>query len=257
MTLYIAFDIESVINDQWHEHVKSLKIEPESKYLNETIPTRITDLKNDDLRKTRIEEYKQDLKKKQEQSVLRQRQKYLDKAALTWWSGKIICISAILSNKPQQPLVFFGENEQKIISNFFDLVLQYPQITLIGMNSSNFDIPFLTGRAMSHNLGLIPQVRRTTNVKDISDIWGWGVGASQTSSLNNYCIGLGIKTKISHGSEVQDMYNQTLLGNQEKWKEITNYCIDDSMKVLEIVSRYYKPYLSSKRAVVGDVPFGG
>lgn len=259
---YISFDIETVPSDEWCKEVNKIDFQPASKLNSlDNPPATILKVKSDELREEKLTEWKKEQQIKLDNSVLEQRQKMIETAALYWWSGKIVCITAKIRNK-KPPMIWFGSNEAKILSKFFDWLAENPGIPLIGKSSDDFDVPFIIGRAMAHNLGIPYHLRmgKPDYLSDIDKIWGFSKAAPQRSSLNNYCIGLGIKQKIAHGTDVAKWYDMAMSGDDTQWKKITEYCVDDTMIVDTILDRYLKPYNKTQPAnpvqvKITNVPF--
>jgi predicted PolB exonuclease-like 3'-5' exonuclease len=183
-------------------------------------------------------------KEKIEQYILNAKAKDLEQAGLHWWTGKIICIGCydMLSNTEW---FFYGDDEQKILVDFFTLLETNSYTNIIGKSSSDFDIPFIIGRTLRHNIGL-PTILRRTNLDDVNKMFSFSKTSSQISSLANYAWGLEIEGKLGHGSQVQTMYNLAMLGDNKQWQDIANYCKRDVMIVVEMVNRYYKCFINQK-----------
>lgn len=240
---YLAFDIETVMNEGAKALFaeKEYKPDPALSSLDEP-PQKITELKTPELREARLAEWKVTQAKRLEQSVLDQRQKDFDKAALYWWTGKIICVSCV--DEKGETSMWSGIDEKLILSQFFrTLVNVYPRHSLIGKHSQEFDIPYVIGRAMAHDLGLPDHFRLAKEpMTDVNRIFSARDSSPQVTSLKNYAFGLGLPPKLGEGSEVSEWYAQALLGDDSYWEKIQGYCVHDSMLVLDILKRYQKPF---------------
>lgn len=154
----------------------------------------------------------------------------LDGAGLKWWTGRVACICA------ESDFSTFSmiEDDEKVLLAMFFLWCKDQESegtsVYIGKNADEFDCPFLIGRGMSHRLRLpyaLSGKSKKSPVRDVNEIFGYRKNG-QHGSLNDYLWGLNIETKISHGSEVQGMWND---GKKE---EIKTYCADDVQKTKAI-----------------------
>ncbi len=208
---YLVLDIETVSNERAEEYIE--------KHSSYSAPSNWKDME-------KIERY-----------ILNAKAKDLDKTALHWTTGKIICICAI-DPILQKGFTFSGDDERKILTQFFSL-LETGYGSLVGKNSDTFDIPYIVGRAMALDLGLPRTLQHA--VTDVDKIFGWSAATTQRANLNRYAFGLGIDTKTSHGSKVQSVYRNIVQG-RESWKVLEEYCMQDVKITAEILTRYYKPF---------------
>jgi hypothetical protein len=248
---YVAFDIETVSDPDYIEFLKKNTPMKNCSLKGPTdFPSEVRKIVDEKLRAEREAEYTKRRTEEIEQWRLKERQKILDKAPLHWTTGKVICISCIELIHPDRPRVWSGDNEAKVLTGAFDFISQLTQPILVGKSSRNFDVPFVIGRAMKHRLGIPSFLRldRPDPLHDVDQIFGWGQKAPQAASLDNYCRALGLPSKKGTGAMVQDWYAEILCGDLDKWKTIQEYCLDDSVKVAEILSLYARPYKSSKFA---------
>ncbi len=205
-----------------------------------------------------------------EADIREKRQKDLDKAALQWWSGKVICICADVIGIPKaHPVAFVGDDEKELLCLYFDwltdLFHKRSDLRVVGKNGDTFDRPFLIGRALVHDIG-IPQVFRPYRpVDDVDQIFGFSASrCAQIGKLDEYGFGLDIEMKTMHGSMVGDLYNETKMGDPSKWQEIATYCGHDVHITKEIFSRWLKDYeLRTPKPTAEetalpetDIPFG-
>lgn len=240
---YLAFDIETVMNERASALFQSKEYKPDATLATvDDPPQKILDLKTPDLKAQRLAEWKVSQELRLKQSVIDQREKDISRAALYWWTGKIICISCV--DEAGTPSVFSGTGEKKVIYDFFRcLETVYPHHTLIGKSSTEFDIPYVIGRAMHWELGLPQALRHAREpIADVNRIFSARDNCQQVSSLANYVFGLGLDEKLGHGSEIREWYAMALAGDASYWEKIRTYCIHDSMLVREILKRYQKPF---------------
>jgi len=179
---------------------------------------------------------------KKEAQISEKKAKAIDRAALSWWTGKAICISAVgVDNDISK--VWYGDDESEVLGGFFDFLAEmntHTQLTLTGKNSMNFDFPYLIGRAIELELGIPSALRATTNQRmdmpnDVDHIFGRSSRCEQSTSLANYGYAIGIP-KTGSGGDVAGMYKEGM------WDEISKYCTQDSMIVAEMLRRYSKVY---------------
>lgn len=176
------------------------------------------------------------------------RQKDIDKAALFWWTGQIVCISTYdLDTDHVQ--TFVGDNEKELLTKFFTHLQSFDytdpngqlwegtdSVTLIGKSSEMFDRPYVIGRALYQNIGLPKCLQQKRPVWDINHIFSRSSACQQVSKLSDYAWGLNIDGKIAHGSEVQAMYDEG------KFDDIAKYCAQDTAIVAEMRKRYKKEF---------------
>lgn len=160
-----------------------------------------------------------------------------EKAGLTWWTGKVCCIVAIPETDEKSFTLVSGD-EKDLLLRFsgwlYNLEQKYGLVELVGKNVDEFDQPFLIGRAMAHSI-MIPKslshAHHKQGLRDIDEIWG-RYKNGQHGRLDDYAFGLGLPMKISHGSEVQGMFNE------QKFAEIQEYCTRDTEIVRDIYNRW-------------------
>lgn len=95
----------------------------------------------------RIDEYKEKFEpeKKSSKKVLKS-----DKPGLHWLTGKVICICI----KPlgKSAITFCDEDENLILSAFYEELLKLRPVNLVTFNGQAFDIPFLYMRGLVYGL---------------------------------------------------------------------------------------------------------
>lgn len=222
---YITYDIETVANDRAHLYYQTKSYTAPSNYKD----------------KAKIEDY-----------ILEARQKDIDKAALTWWTGRIVCIGVEVVNSGEKNC-FIGENEREILIQFNKWVKDqetkvvdkdYRDIeithhlrnTLIGKNSDDFDYGFFVGRSLYQNIGLTPYFRRKQYITDINTIFSYSRSSAQIGRLSDYAWGLNIDGKNGDGSQVAELYKAG------DWESIKKYCLQDTAIVTEVMKRYLKEF---------------
>ncbi len=225
MNRYIVVDIETVANETVNAYVSKKKYYPAA---NLKDPAKI------------------------EQSVLQKRQADYDNAALQWWTGQVLTIGA----RVYDPFIRMegaafaktSEDEAGLLYAFFDWLTSFPadQFTLIGKSSQDFDFPYLIGRAIARDLGVPDHLRPYGKLIDVDHIFSRSTACTQRTSLANYAWGMGIAGKLSHGSQVRDMYLQAQL-DDTVWDQITDYCVQDVSITTELLKRFMKPFLPTPK----------
>jgi DNA polymerase elongation subunit (family B) len=136
---------------------------------------------------------------------------WLEKAALSPITGKVLAIGYCINDK--DVLVLEGD-EKEILTQFWDAITHYGAILrkLIGFNSNSFDLPFLIRR--SWKLGVhIPntlykyyrgRVYLNENCVDILDYWSLDTRDSiKLTDLGKY---LGVGEKTGSGAMFASLY---------------------------------------------------
>ena len=186
-----------------------------------------------------------------EAAIAEKRAKDIDQAALNWWTGAVVCIQASAGDEK-----FAGVDldEKKLLLSFGEWLSKHYDKVLVGKSSKTFDVPFLVGRYMAHDLG-VPTNLRTVDrfrVTDIDQIFGHSITSGQVSTLSNYAFGLGIKGKSASGNHVADMVNQYLLGDKTKLTELENYCRQDVAITEEVLRRFLKNFESDNSSTTKE-----
>jgi DNA polymerase elongation subunit (family B) len=205
----IAFDIETVVSDEGRKIIESANVSAPSNYKDQV----------------KIDAY-----------VEEKRKELLEKAALYWWTGKIVCIS-LWDVDSNIPWAMVSDNESELLRSFFSYLSEFPNHRLIGKNSDEFDSPWIRGRAMRHDLGIPKHFRLPHAFGDVQKIFGYNRSASQVTSLKNMGEALQLNTRKSgDGSDVAELWRY---GQHE---ELKAYCLDDTRMVAEIWRRYEKEF---------------
>jgi hypothetical protein len=217
---FVVYDIETVANSKAKEYFAKKKFEAPKNYKDEL----------------KIAEYVQAARHEETQ-----------KAALRWWTGQVVCISARPLGAAQwAPKDFVGPDEAGVLRAFFAMLEALPRRpTLIGKQSSTFDLPFLIGRAIAHDLGIPSCMRPYRPIDDVNQIFGYSARCDQIGRLEDYAFGMGIAGKTGHGTDVQNWVNQAELGDDGGWQKIANYCADDNAITYELLRRWLKPFPAS------------
>lgn len=228
------YDIETAANEQAEAYYDRKEYTPDSA-LNgiDEYPTKVTELKNEELRNARMAEWRENQIRKIEASIQTKRRADEDKAALYWWTGKVVCICT--QDDDGLGRTFNDLDESKLLRAYFSYLTTSGH-RAIGKSSNDFDKPFLIGRAMHHDIG-IPNIWRPLHqIEDINQIFSYNKQCSQISSLSNYAWGLSLDEKKGHGSEVAEWYKA---GDHAKIEE---YCQHDVQLTFDIFKRWEKPF---------------
>lgn len=206
--MYIGYDIETIPNPRAFEYFHTVK-----KY---KAPVNYKD-------PGKIEAY-----------IEEQRLEDVQKAGLYWWTGQVICICITnpLSGITQ---TFYGQDEKQLLMDFQTfLKLHCANYTLIGKHAHIFDKPFLIGRILAHNIGLLERFR--SPIRDVNEMFSTSHSCSQISNLNAYAFGLGLDLKQQDGGNVFNLWKD------ERHDEIKEYCKHDTFIVAEMLRRYGKRF---------------
>lgn len=205
----LFFDIETVVSAEGKKLVEACEVSAPANYKDEA----------------KIAAY-----------VAEKRKELLDKAALYWWTGKIVCIS-YADIETNETWEFVSDDEAELLTKFFTLLSEkFPFHRLVGKNSDEFDLPWLRARAMRHDLGLVKQLR-VPQFSDVQKIFGWGRAASQVTSLENTAKGLDLELeKTGKGADVAALWKEGRHG------ELAKYCLNDTLITQLIYKRYAKEF---------------
>lgn len=165
-------------------------------------------------------------------NIAEKRAKDAEKAALHWWTGKVVCIS-VRTVDGKDSGTFSGLDEVQILRAFFDAV---GSNHVIGKSGDYFDTPFLVGRALANDIGVPGFLRPHRPIQDVDHIFSFSSQCDQRSNLANYAFGMGIEGKNGHGSEV------AALVEAGKWDELRAYCEQDVAIIAEMLRRWNKVY---------------
>ncbi len=180
-----------------------------------------------------------------------------NKAGIYSEFGKIICISVgyISDDKTNTFRVksFAGDDEQKIINDFFNLLnksYNKRQNYLCAHNGIEFDFPFIARRAVINNIKLpdmlnISATKRWENkhLIDTMEMWKFGDYKHYTS-LNLLVKLFNIPTPKDDidGSQVADVYYK-----ENNLQRIVKYCEKDVIAVARLYLR-----LKNKETIIDD-----
>ena len=174
--------------------------------------------------------------KKIEAAIVAKRHKILEKAALSWPTAQIVSIACqeVSSGKKS---CFFGEDEKELLCDFFDYLSGFESSPrMIGKNNSGFDDGMVVGRAIVHDIGLVPTFR-IGDITDIDKAFGWGkTGNPHVVQLGIIAKALSFDDKSGKGTDVQNWFDAFTLGDISKGDTIREY----NMRDVEITAEFYR-----------------
>lgn len=170
---------------------------------------------------------------------------YSQKAAIFAEFGKIVCIGLGIYKQNELRLkTISGDNEKKIIEDFFELVKKHfsnPQThSFCGHNIREFDIPYICRRALINGVE-IPEIfnlgsKKPWEVKYIHDTleyWRYGDYKHYVSlDLLAACLGLPSSKNNMHGSQVTEEY-----WRKQNIDGISKYCLEDVALTFKVFCR--------------------
>ena len=239
---YLVLDIETAANRESIERVELETIQPDSKLSRtDKPPKKILAIKGGELKAQELAKWIAAQEKRLKASVTMKRAKKRDRLGLHWTTLKIVCI-VVIDSSTLRRIRFIGKPEKELLRGLFSaLLIDFPHHTLIGKNSSDFDLPVILGRALVHNIGLPPHLHSNRPITDINRLFGVG-RAPQTAALEEYAWALGIPGKLGKGTDVEGWHESAEQGDAEAEKLLCDYCEQDALIVLEMLKRYEKPF---------------
>jgi len=213
--LNCAYDIETADNEQANEYFAKVHVKAPTNYKDEE----------------KIKKY-----------IENQRSILSKKAALSWFTGRVISYAIVDIDNPKTVRYGFDIDEKKLLTKFNADMADVS--TLWGMNNKSFDNPFLVGRLLVNNLPIPQALKQRAN--DINDFFGWSSQSSQRGKLSDYLFAFGIKEKPMDGSQVPVLFNNIIHALMSKnieeakslKKKLKDYNIFDAKAVASIVRRY-------------------
>lgn len=204
-----------------------------------------------------------------EEAIREKRAADMSRAALSWWTARLTCITAYPLNGIGDTLApgFFSHDDEKVLlTQFFNYVTDLEERTsnrliLCGKRSDDFDQPMIVGRALVHDIGIPDSFRIWRKLTDVELIFGATSQASSRGRLYDYAWGLDIPNKLGTGFGAIELWLRHLTGDTDAQTELVGYCAQDSLIVKEILRRYLKRFVPT--VAIGanpeafEVPFGG
>lgn len=190
----------------------------------------------------------------------KERQKWINKAALSPVTGKVICVG--LWEDDSEPVTFTGDDEIEILAKTADMLWgddrsgtgsMWP--TIITYNGKKFDLPFLRYRYMVHGVELPrpdlffqrpyddrPHVDLLDLLSDRGRNTLWGKGMSLDEVAKRF--GCEAEDAIL-GDKVSDVYKNIQQGDYEAWDLISEHCKADLIRTRAIYSKIKHYYVEA------------
>lgn len=241
----IIISLMTVPSDQARGFLEAKTFEPDANLSPiDKPPKAILEIKGDVLREKRLKDWKFAQGIKLEQSVLAKRQKAMEDAGKRWWTARLVAVA--LKPLDGDPVAISGPKEKPILRQLFELLTdKYTSHTLVAKGGKDFHLPFLTGRAIAHDLGLPPQLYSTYPVNDIHELFGRSAMSTQRGSLEDYAFGIGLKTSDTSES-AQYLMDQYALGSETALKQMQVQCSEEVTIISELLKRYTKRFPTAK-----------
>lgn len=149
----------------------------------------------------------------------------IETLGLNFVTDRIICISI---HKEDKISTFAGNSEQIILEDFWKEVSFFD--TLIGFNSTSFDIPFLLRRSLINNVRT-SKFANHIDLREIVNCYFYKYDKYIKGTLNYWAEVMGIKVETNGGKEMPKLFE---LG---KWTEIIEHCSEDIMITKKLYDR--------------------
>jgi 3'-5' exonuclease len=140
---------------------------------------------------------------------------------------RLICICVHNVDKNEDK-VFVGEDEQKILTDFFSYLNSQDSPRLIGYNTSGFDIPFVIRRAVIYKKK-VPTFNHA-DLRLLANGFFYSYNKMEKGRLRDWAHVLGIPVQTDGGSEMFRLYSE------KKFEEIKNHCLED----IKITTKLYE-----------------
>lgn len=145
-----------------------------------------------------------------EAAIEKKRTEFVEKAALSPLTGRVLAIGAVFTDLTDNPeyQVVCGDSEQHMISWFWDRVEDSREI--IGFNSNHFDVPFMIRRSWALGIDVpIDMVDKWGRIErgfslDLMDTWRLGDRMLFTS-LDTIAKFFGVGEKTGDGAQFADL----------------------------------------------------
>jgi 3'-5' exonuclease len=158
--------------------------------------------------------------------------------------AKIICVSVafVMDNGEVKKQTFSGDDEKQLLKDSQKLLDRCGKLDfhLCGHNLKNFDIPMLAKRMVINNI-MPPSILPSYDTKpweikaiDTKEVWQFGAYTS-IGSLELMCTSLDIPSSKEGevtGDKVHEAY-----WNENKLKEISEYCERDVLVLIDVIKK--------------------
>ena len=146
------------------------------------------------------------------------------------WSGRIICIG-VKDVRPEEDYIFYDENEESLLLQFFKHVNKRQYDEFIGYNLA-FDTRFIFARCLLYKLPTNGFFNKThTDIMMILKNVKKGYNYNQPGKLNDWATALLGKEKLFDNTKVPKLYSQGRI------KDLIEYNQNDLELTFEIWKR--------------------
>lgn len=168
---------------------------------------------------------------------------YIKNAGIISTYGRICCISfGFLDNDNKKISSFFGDDEEKIVSSFNNLLkkIEKKNFKLSGFRINSFDIPWILHKLYKYRIdpadiiNVCGKKPWDIRVSDISEDWKFKFAWSPTFDEVCYELNVNSPKNLINGSDVHNYY---WMG---KYEEIKTYCEEDVRASIEVGEIIYK-----------------
>ena len=159
----------------------------------------------------------QDLLDRQDVGLAEHKAAWLDKAALSPVTGRVLLVGTLIGGKPW---FFDCLDEKKLLESFWRLVdeLLTNKTPLIGHNSNGFDLPFLVRRSWCLGVLVPREVRQgrywNPLFRDTMETWNCGAREYVKLDLLGQFFGVGQKTEGVAGGDFYKLWFGTMPADQ-------------------------------------------
>lgn len=139
--------------------------------------------------------------------VEKKKQDYIEKAAISCFTGEVLAIGFQYDNKPVEMLYDMPESE--MIEQFWNVVNRLETYSVVGWNSNGFDLPFMIRKSWKYGIRIpddmfTPYGKFSNRYIDL--MLNWGCGVKEYVKLDTVAKFFGIGAKNGDGKFFKDMY---------------------------------------------------
>ena len=139
--------------------------------------------------------------------VEKKKQDYIEKAAISCFTGEVLAIGLQYDDKPVEMLYDMPESE--MIKHFWNIVNELEAYSVVGWNSNGFDLPFMIRKSWKYGIRIpddmfTPYGKFSSRYIDL--MLNWGCGVKEYVKLDTVAKFFGIGAKNGDGKFFKDMY---------------------------------------------------
>ena len=138
--------------------------------------------------------------------IAMQAREWIDQAALSALTGRVLCIGIASSETSQY--VLDDEREEVTIGAFWNLFRQ-SAVVWVGWNCKHFDLPFLVRRSWHLGVQVPPDLYQgryfSTKIIDLMELWGCGNHGDRLS-LDTAAKFMGVGAKNGDGADFSNLW---------------------------------------------------